>query len=224
MTEPGLLNLVVLPVGLGLLGFIEPCSIGSSLVFIKYLEGKNASAKFMQVGVFTLTRALFMGVLGILAVLVGAAILGLQKGGWIFLGAIYMAIGALYLTGRASGLMMSLGPSLGRISGCRGAAGLGVLFGLNIPACAAPLLFALLGLATAGGIAGGTLVTGFVSLGLFGLALSIPLVLAVLFKPLRRLLDRLAGLSIRLPFWTGALFIVLGLWSIGFGLSVDAKP
>lgn len=97
------------------------------------------------------------------------------------------------------------------------------MFGLNIPACAAPLIFSLLGLAAAGGIAGGTLAAGFVSLGLFGLAVSLPLVLAVLFDPARHLLDRLAGLSTRLPLWTGVLLIVLGLWSVGFGLFVEVE-
>lgn len=32
-------NLVFLPVGLGLLGFVEQCSIGSSLLFIRYMKG-----------------------------------------------------------------------------------------------------------------------------------------------------------------------------------------
>lgn len=223
MTEFGLINLVALPIGLGLLGFIEPCSIGSSLVFVKYLEGRGAAAKLAQVGVFTATRALFIGLLGMLAVVVGTAFVGLQKGAWIVLGALYVAIGALYLAGRAKSLMISLGPSLARLSGSRGSAGLGLLFGLNIPACAAPLIFALLGMAAASGVSGATLAAGFISLGLFGFALSLPLVVAVLFAPARRALDRLAGLSERLPFWTGVLLITLGLWSIGFGVFVDVK-
>lgn len=33
-------NLLVLPVGLELLGFIEPCSVGSSLLFVRFVEGK----------------------------------------------------------------------------------------------------------------------------------------------------------------------------------------
>lgn len=221
MTELGLTNLVALPIGLGLIGFIEPCSIGSTLVFIKYLEGKSAPEKLAQVAIFTITRALFIGLLGILAVLIGATFIGFQKVAWVFLGAVYVAIGTLYLTGRAGALMLSLGPSLSRISGSRGGVGLGLLFGLNIPACAAPLIFALLSAAAAAGIAGETLAAGFVSLGLFGFALSLPLVLAVLFEPARRMLDRLAALSKRLPVWTGLLLIALGLWSIGFGLFVE---
>lgn len=218
MTEFTLTNLVVLPIGLGLLGFVEPCSIGSSLLFIKYLEGKSAATKLAQVAVFTATRALFVGLLGVLAVVVGATFLDFQKGGWIVLGAIYVAIGALYLFGQARILMVSLGPSLAHLSSVKGSAVLGLLFGLNIPACAAPLIFALLGMAAASGIAGGTLAAGFLSLALFGLALSLPLVAAVIFRPARRGLDRLAGLSRRLPAWTGVLLIAIGLWSIGFAL------
>lgn len=89
-----------------------------------------------------------------------------------------------------------------------GSAGLlSLFFGLNILACAAPLILALLGAAAAGGASGATLVSGFVSLALFGLALSLPLVLAVSFAPARRGLDWLAALSRRLPFWTGILFV-----------------
>lgn len=218
-----MLNFVALPIGLGLLGFVEPCSIGSSLVFIKYLEGKSAAAKLAQVGMFTAARAVFIGLLGMLAVVLGGAFVGLQRGAWIALGLVYVGIGGFYLAGKAGTLMVALGPSLDRLAGLRGSAGLGLLFGLNIPACAAPLIFALLGMAAASGVSGGTLAAGFVSLGLFGFALSLPLVAAVLFASARRMLDRLAGLSKRLPFWTGLLLVALGLWSIGFGLFVEVK-
>ena len=117
--------------------------------------------------------------------------------------------------------MHRFGPSLSRLVGLRGSIGLGLLFGLNIPACAAPLIFALLGTAALGGGAGGTVALGFISLGLFGLALSAPLVLAVLWQRGRRLLDWLAGLSVRVPMVIGIVLIGLGLWSVYFGLFVD---
>ena len=216
--EPTLTNLVVLPVGLGLLGFVEPCSIASTLVFVKTVEGKKPASKIAQVSVFALTRAVFIGFLGVVAVVLGTAFLGFQRAAWFVLGMIYLLLGLLYLTSRVRALMVSLGPSLGRLADTRGSAALGVLFGLNIPACAAPLLFALLGAAAAGGATGGTLATGFGALALFGFALSLPLLLAVLFEPARRALDWLAGLSERIPFWTGLLFVVLGVWSIWFAL------
>lgn len=215
-------SLVLLPVGLGLLGFVEPCSLGSTLIVVKQLEGKSAAGKLAQISIFAGTRAVFIGVLGILAVVLGTAFLGLQRGAWIALGTVYVLLGLLYLIGKAGVLMVSLGPSLARLSTPRGSAGLGILLGLNVPACAAPLLVALLGAAAVGGAAGGTIASGFVSLAVFGFVLSLPLVLAVLFAPARRAIDWLAGLSRRLPFWTGLLLIALGLWSIWSALSPPA--
>lgn len=212
VTEFGFINLLVVPAALGLLGFVEPCSIGSSLIFIKYLERKEAARKMTETALFAVTRAAFIGVLGVLAVLLGTAFLGLQKGAWIVLGTVYLVIAAFYATGRARLLMQSIGPRLSSLSGTRGSVG------LNIPACAAPLLLVLLGAVTAGGATGTTFLGGFVSLAVFGLALSLPLVLAVLFAPARAALDWLAGLSGRIPFWTGVVLMALGLWSIGFGL------
>lgn len=215
---------ILLPIGLGFIGFIEPCTIGSTLVFIKVMEGRTAAVKVWQVGVFTATRALFIGTLGAVAVLVGSAFIGFQKAVWTGLGALYVALGLLFLAGRTGYVMTSLGPSLARIGDVRGSAALGLLFGLNIPACSAPLLFALLGTAAASGVSGATLANGFWSLTLFGFALSLPLVVAVLIPAARRALDWLAGLSRRAPFWTGIVLIALGLWSVWFGLFVTPGP
>ena len=215
---------ILLPIGLGLFGFIEPCSIGSTLVFIKVMEGRPPVVKLWQVGVFTATRAVFIGALGAIAVLVGSAFIGFQKAMWTGLGAVYVALGLLFVAGRAGYIMTSLGPSLARVGEVRGSAALGLLFGLNIPACSAPLLFALLGAAAAGGVSGAALANGFWSLALFGFALSLPLAVAVFIPAARRALDWLAGLSRRVPFWTGVVLIGLGIWSIWFGLFVTPRP
>ncbi|WMT88315.1 hypothetical protein NO932_06805 [Pelagibacterium sp. 26DY04] len=193
------------------------------MVFVKYLEGKTFADKLAQVGIFAVTRAALIGALGVAAVVIGTAFIGFQKAAWIVLGAIYVAIGLLYTFRRAGSLKISLGPGLGGLSGSRGSVALGLLFGLNIPACAAPLIFVLLGMAAAGGVSGATISAGFVSLGLFGLALSLPIVAAVLIPSARRALDWLSALSRRLPLWTGLLLVVLGLWSIGFGLFAEIK-
>lgn len=222
MTGNAFLDLVALPVAFGLVGFVEPCSIGSALVFIKTIEGRPAVAKLVQMSLFAGFRAGFIGLLGAAAVLVGAAFFGFQKAAWITLGVLYAALGVLYLGGRIGWLTRSFGPGLERLSSARGAAALGVLFGLNIPACAAPLLVALLGAAAAAGARGGAAAQGFLALALFGFALSVPLLAAVLFEPARRALDWLAGLSRRLPFWTGLLLVALGGWSIWFGVFVPA--
>jgi len=213
---------ILLPIGLGLFGFIEPCSIGATLLFIKLIEGKPARVKVAQVAAFALTRAGFIGVMGAAAAFIGAAFLALQKAGWLALGLVYLAIGILYLTGRIGPLMRTLGPRLAGVGNLRSSAALGLLFGLNIPACAAPLLLALLA-ASAAGVTPGGVAGGFASLALFGLALSAPLVVAVLFGRARAALDWLASLTGRMPRWTGMLMVVLGLWSVWFGLVVELR-
>lgn len=221
MNEITAFQLIALPLALGLLGFIEPCSIGSSMIFVRFLENKSKAEKLAQTVLFAATRAVFIGTLGVVAVLVGGVFVAYQKAAWIALGLLYALLGALLVTGRAGPLMVALGPRIGRLSGTRASVGLGLLLGLNIPACAAPLLVALLAMAGATGASGGALAAGFVSLALFGLALSLPLVAAVYFEPARRLLDTLAHQSDRYPKWTGALLIALGLWSIRYGLVVE---
>lgn len=207
--------LLAVPFGLGLLGFIEPCTVGSSLLFVKYLEGKDRAARVLDATVFTVTRSLFVGGLGAIAALVGTVFTTVQRGFWVALGTVYVIVGAVYLTRRQGVFMRTLGPALTRARGVRGGAALGVLFGLNIPACAAPILAALL--AASAGTA--SITRGFVAMAVFGLALSLPLLGAVLWPRGRRWLDRIAALSQRVPVWTGVVFVVLGLWSIYYGFA-----
>lgn len=221
MNELGLFQLFVLPAGLGLFGFIEPCSIGSSLLFVKYLEDEGAAEKIRQTALFAVTRAVFVGLLGVAAVIIGSGFVAFQKSAWIVLGALYALLGILLLAGRAGALMVALGPGLARLSGLRGSAGLGVLFGLNIPACAAPLLAALLAAAAATGASGATVAAGFTALAVFGFFLSAPLVAAVFSARARRLLDWLAHQAGRFPKWSGVILIALGAWSIAFGVFVE---
>lgn len=221
MIETGFIGLVAIPAGLGLFGFIEPCTIGTSLVFIKYLEGKDASVKVLETAVFAATRSIFIGLLGVLAVLIGDTFLDLQRHAWLVLGALYALLGVSLATGQSRFFTRSIGPGLRRLSGYRGSVGLGLLFGLNIPACAAPLLIALL--ATAAASSGVTIAKGFTALAVFGLGLSIPLVVAVLVPRARGWLERIASFSGRYPAIAGLVLIALGGWSIWFGLFADLK-
>jgi cytochrome c-type biogenesis protein len=85
-------NLIILPLGLGLLGFIEPCTVGSSLLFIRYLEGKPARVRIVQAITFTVTRALFIGALGAVAASVGTVSAGFRQTGWLILGSLYLGL------------------------------------------------------------------------------------------------------------------------------------
>ena len=207
----------VLAAGLGLLAFVEPCSVGSHLLFLKFLDRLPERQRLYQTLVFTVARAGLMAGLGVFAAAIGARFLGIQHGLWMVLGSLYVALGLAYLVGGAPWLIRQSDRLLPRVPTTSGGAALGVLFGFNIPACAAPLLAVLLGGAAAQA-AGGGVAYGGVSLLIFGLALSSPLVLAVFTQPGRRLLNAIARFAARMPRITGAVLVLLGVWSIGLAL------
>jgi cytochrome c-type biogenesis protein len=187
------------------------------LLFLKSVEGNPPPVKIAQATVFTLTRALFIGALSAGAALIGTAFLQFQRGGYVMLGMLYITLGAIYLTGYANKLMASIGPSLSRLSTVKGSAALAVFFGLNVPACSLPLLAAVLGSAAIVGAA--KVGHGFMMLALFGLGLSLPLLAALAFGRAQRALEWMLGCSRRAPMVIGLLFVLLGAWSIYFGLS-----
>ncbi|MDA3920736.1 MAG: hypothetical protein PF501_08670 [Salinisphaera sp.] len=205
---------LVLAAGLGLLGFVEPCSVGSHLVFLKFLDRLSESQRAWQTLVFTAVRAGLMASLGVLAALIGARFLGLQHELWAVLGSVYIVLGLVYIGGGARWMIRQTDRLLPRISTTSGGVTLGAVFGLNVPACAAPLLAVLLGSAAAQAAAGDGLFYGASALFVFGLALSSPLVLAVFTQRGRRLLNAIARLASRMPRWTGVVLVGLGLWSI----------
>jgi cytochrome c-type biogenesis protein len=210
-----LITLIGLSIGLGLLGLIEPCTVGSHLLFIKYLDDKTRTKQMLHLALFVVTRALIIGALGAVAVLIGSAIFNIQRIFWIVLGSGYLLFGLLYLSGRQEQLMVALGPSLQPQRSRYGAATLGLLFGLNVPACAAPLLTAVLGAS----LGAASISQGFWTLALFGMALSLPLAVLVRWPRGRGWLAWLAAQSQTMPLWTGTVFLLLGAWSIYLGVS-----
>ncbi|WP_449329140.1 hypothetical protein [Salinisphaera aquimarina] len=168
----------------------------------------------LQTLIFTAVRAALMAALGMLAALIGTRFLGIQHGLWVVLGSFYITLGLIYLCGGAAWMIRQTHRLLPRVSAISGGVTLGAVFGLNIPACAAPLLAVLLGGAAAQAEASGGMMYGASTLLVFGLALSSPLVLAVFTQRGRRMLNAIARLASRMPRVTGAVLVLLGLWSI----------
>ncbi|MES1956324.1 cytochrome c biogenesis protein CcdA [Salinisphaera hydrothermalis] len=205
---------LVLAAGLGLLGFVEPCSVGSHLLFLKFLDRLPERRRVLQTLVFAVVRAALMAGLGILAAVIGARFLGIQQALWAALGSAYIMLGLVYLAGGAPWMIRQTHRLLPQVTTSTGSITLGAVFGLNIPACAGPLLAVLLGGAAAQAAAGGGVIYGASTLLVFGLALSSPLVLAVFTERGRRILNAIARLAARMPRVTGAVLVLLGLWSI----------
>ncbi len=206
-------SFVGIPVAFGLIGFVEPCSMGANFIFLAYLRGRPAGERVRHALTFVLSRALFLGLLG-----GGVAWLGqsFAEGAFLYsagLGALYIFLG-----------LMGLGLYFGLFSFPMGdpaawfqkKAGLslpmGVAFGLSAPICATPLFLALLGQAGLSGVA-----NGFTSLVLFGLALSAPLFVIAKSRRASELLSRVGRHSARMPLVAGVLLLLVGLWSVVVG-------
>lgn len=208
---------VALAFGLGLLGFVEPCTIGAHLLFLDRQLARPASRRLSAASSFILARLIVMAGFGGAIVYLGQRAIGIQTGFWLVFGAIYLTLGVTMLLrlDRFLRHRIGLAPERWRTAGNPILQGLA--FGFNIPACAAPILFALIGAATLSGSA----VSGMLLMGTFAIALSLPLLPLTLWPGLT---TRLSGLAdwLRVRRWLlGTLFILLGLWSIWFGLYVD---
>ncbi len=210
-------TLILLPIALGLLGFVEPCTIGGHLLFLDTQNERSRAEKINAVAVFVATRSLVAGLFGAVIAFIGHKLIGVQTGLWLIFGSIYLAIGLAFVAGKTGVVKqrISLAPAAWKRAKNPGI--LGFAFGLNIPACAAPILFGLLGLAATTG----TLFTGFIMMFLFGLFLSLPLIVVAFSPKLAGGLVVLGQKMKRLPLIIGAIFILLGLWSLWFGLFVN---
>ncbi|NOX39176.1 MAG: hypothetical protein GXP05_01260 [Alphaproteobacteria bacterium] len=217
--ELSLQTLILLPIGLGLLGFVEPCTIGGHLLFLDTQNGRNRREKISALGIFVLSRSVIAGLFGLFIAMVGHALIGVQTGIWLVFGSIYLLVGLAFIFGRAGMIKrrISLTPQMWKSA--KNPLVLGLAFGLNIPACAAPILFGLLGLAATSG----TAAVGFMMMFLFGLFLSAPLV-AFAFVPRFATALQTFGAKLKGMRWViGLVFVLLGLWSIWFGLFVDPQ-
>ncbi len=200
-------QIILLPVAFGLLGFVEPCSIGANIIFMGYLESRESS-KVLEAVKFMMTRALFLGLIGLAVGILGQS---LRTGAYSYslvLGILYVALGFVGIFWRYRGKgFRSI--DLGRYFPKEGAVPLGVIFGLSAPACSLPLFLGLIGL----GLLKGALI-GFLTLFLFGLALSMPLVWIARSSRADEILLRLGRIAFKVPYLSEALLILLGTVTI----------
>lgn len=203
------LSLLALAFGLGLLGFVEPCSLGAHGIFLGYLKEKDRRTRLLETLRFSLVRSVMLGLFGLAVAFVGGLIFPAQKGFWLALGLLYLALGmAVILDARLRwGLFGRL--SLGRLlpPNKDRSLGLGLLFGPNLPACAYPLVVALLGRSAAAGAA-----FGFAALFVFGLALSLPLVPLAFSERATKLFRRLGRFGGVTPYLVGVALLAVSAY------------
>jgi len=208
---------LLLAFGLGLLGFIEPCTIGAHLLFLGSQKNRPRNQRLGASVFFVIARLTVMGGFGGAIVIFGQQLIGVQTGFWLVFGVLYLAFGIAMLArwDKAISSRIRLAPE--RWKAASNPVVQGLAFGLNIPACAAPILFGLMGTAAATGSA----VNGFLMMVVFTLALSLPLIPLSVSPRLSNSLERLANRMRSRRWLMGAIFVVLGVWAIWFGLFVD---
>ncbi len=200
-------SFLALAFGLGLLGFIEPCSIGANGIFLGYLQKKDRGSRIRETIRFALARAVILGLFGLSIAFLGSLIFSAQKGFWLALGLLYLALGVLVILNARFGWGIFGRLSIGNILPRHHALGMGFLFGLNLPACAYPLLLAFLGRSVTSGAA-----WGFVALFVFGLALSLPLLPLALSGRTEKILARLSRFSKVTPYVIGVSLLAISAY------------
>jgi cytochrome c-type biogenesis protein len=203
--------------GLGLLGFVEPCTVGGHLIFLRSMADKSLRTRTGAALAFTLVRTLMMGAFGAVVVVLGKSLIDVQTALWLIFGSLYILIGIAYGVGRAGVFERHVDFVPSAWKAAENPFVLGAALGLNIPACAAPILFGLIGLAASSG----AVTLGIATMAVFGLALSAPLVVLAASPASASLADRLMGVRPRTRWVLAAVFVALGAWSIWFGLFVD---
>jgi cytochrome c-type biogenesis protein len=204
---------VGLPIALGLLGFIEPCSVAAHGLFAAYLRRRPGAARVAEAVQFALARALVFGGLGLAAGLLGQLVLAMRTAVNLALGIALIGLGLAYAVtgGRLPAGVWSAGRLVPPPDRTR-AVPLGLATGLSVPACATPLLAAAL----ASGVSAAGLSRAFLALFLFGAALSIPLAALILWPRATERLSAIGAWTRGWPRVAGALVAALGIVTILF--------
>ena len=197
---------VLIPVLFGLIGFFEPCSLGINIIFLNRIKDLNRARKISETLIFSLVRGFLLALVGLSAAFIGSRIISIQSSFFLILGGIYIIFGALTIINKYK-LVFRSGIDLTKYLQNKGSVALGFVFGLIIPACAIPLILALIGKT----ILLGKLLEGFVSLFAFGIALSLPLMVISFFAKSNEIISRISEKGRQIPWLAGMVLIVVGL-------------
>lgn len=197
----------VAPVGLGVVGAFTPCALGINALFLAYLAGKGRVARLTQASLIAGIRAVFLMILGLLFGLFGQSVAAFVRGYQPVIALTIVAVGIAFVASAFVDIPMPRFRLVRPKNGTGGALALGAVFGLDIPACTTPLVIGLL----AQTILVGNWVSGAVSLFLFGIGMSLPLLAVSVFDGVNRGLVEGAR-RWRTPAYVlaGGLFILLG--------------
>ena len=204
-------NIIIIPMVFGLIGFLEPCSLGINIVFLHRTSSYKRGKRIKEALLFTLVRGFVLAGMGLSAAFIGSRFIKVQS-------SIFVAMGVVFVIAGALNLVNYFKPIFGRINfsryfAKRGSASMGLIFSLIIPACAVPIVLALIGRSVVTGI----LFEGFLSLFIFGIFLSVPLVVLTYFEKSNEIIVKISDRLKNISWLAGILLIVIGVLTIMSG-------
>ncbi|MEE8400922.1 MAG: cytochrome c biogenesis protein CcdA [Candidatus Hydrothermarchaeaceae archaeon] len=210
-----LADLLVLPLFWGLIGSVEPCSIGINSIFLAHTNKFERSRRILEALKFTLARALILALIGLTAAFAGNRFFSFQSSYNIAFGIFYIFLGIVLIISRKWSIPMpniDISQILKRKTFSEGnkTLAMGAAFGFAIPVCAVPFIAALLGKS----LLSGDLFFGFLSLFIFGTALSLPLLPLSYSEKGHAIMGKIAKKSYLTYYIGGLALIVLGIFTI----------
>lgn len=211
----GLLMTAILT-GIG--GAFTPCTLGVNLTMVNYLAAKPRAYRLKGWTQFAIGRAALMAILGLSIGLLGQMIETFTWWFQMFVNLLIILMGVLFIIGRKRPVLKGLDFSLGRsLDKEMAPLRLGTIFGLNITACIAPLVLALL----AQTVLTGNWLLGGLSLFVFGMMLSSPILVAIANNQASAWISRVSSQHRSIYYLIiGGVLIVLGLVEISLSLYV----
>lgn len=202
-------NLVLIPLLFGLVGFLEPCSLGINMIFLNRINGFERVKRISETLIFTFVRGTFLALFGLSAAFIGSKMTRIQSSFFLILGGVYIFFGAVAIINKYRPIF-KFEVNLSQYLQNKENLALGVVFGLIIPACAISLIFALIGKS----ILLGNLLESFVSLFVFGVALSSPLIVISCFDKSNEIITKILEKAKKLPWLAGAALIIVGFLTL----------
>lgn len=197
---------ILIPMALGLIGFVEPCSLGVNMIFLTRVKGFGRAKRISETLIFILVRGIFLALVGLSAAFIGSRIITLQSSLFWALGGVYILLGVIGIVNKYRPIFRHE-INISKFFSDKGAVALGFVFGPVIPACAIPLVLALVGKS----ILLGNLTGGFVSLFFFGIGLSFPLMIFIFFNRSNEIIGKISNKAGRIPWLAGTILIGVGL-------------
>jgi cytochrome c-type biogenesis protein len=202
-------NLVLIPLLFGLVGFLEPCSLGINMIFLNRINGFERVKRISETLIFTFVRGTFLALFGVSAAFIGSKMTRIQSSLFLILGGIYIFFGAVAIINKYR-TIFKFEVNLSQYLQNKESLALGVVFGLIIPACAISLILALIGKS----LLLGNLLESFVSLFVFGVALSSPLIVISCFDKSNEIITKILEKAGKLPWLAGAALIIVGFLTL----------